>query len=1123
MKKIVLFIYLIGFALQSLMAQTPPANVCTSPATYAFDQEVTWYFDLTGNSMVTAGENLYYWSWTPVELPNGAALLTYEGNMLWSLTFTPTMLYGVDLQTITTAGNSAFWCNLKNETGTIVTGTIPYAQKELLRLGNKCTCMGTPSENDNTFFVNFGNSPITNPDANNNNWTNVQTKGIVYELFDTKNVHRYDITASGSFLANNNSGFTTPDPNLLGQLANSNATISYLYLSAGTGNVTISCLNPNRMYRLSIFGSRNTTSVRQTKYTVSGASTDVKIIQTSGSGIATNPALDCNDDEFYVVEMFPNSTGIIDILVEIQSGGYAYINLMKIEEIINPSSISVTGIDINTSALSTSGPSLLSIDYTPANTTQTGVSWSVSDESIAVIDNLGNLKPKKAGTVTVTAQSGFNNNLTDQIDVTFSNLITSFYLTGMATEAGSDESTSGIAMRRVYDADSTVTNLFEIYTSFMPTETFRFFTTNDGNGIEFGGDNAGNLLQETDKPIATPSDGWKYITVDLNTRKYTVNSMYGWNIVSNMLPKEAGQESWWGGVESLPNYEGNGVWSGTVNFSEATAATNDPRFYVELAGTGREVKYIKNTENSLIFKDKANGITYIDIPHFNGEYLVKLDMQNFTFDISKNCQSVAENKITIMGSSVAKGYAADVSADDFSQYNGYAHQYDLLLQNRFANSLGGEWDVFNVSIGGNTTVDLLNRFDRNLLTSCGKYVVYGLSLANEGLMSKGQAAFDQFKSNMQTLIDLAKQNGIVPVVANNYPHGDYTDLQYHFIKEMNLLIHQWDVASINMLGAIDNGSGNWVDGLWADVAHPNTAGYTQMFHSIVPSLFDALAQNKPQPVRTDATYLEMGKNTSEGILTIKPEDAIASFTTSFELNTSGTGTLATFKMSEQNATLSLNANGNVVYTSPNGTFTSTSVINNSSWQSVSFTHYFAQGVSKLYVNGTQEGTLNEKISLETFTLSDKVTAPEAIKFRNLFFYRSAMNAQEMEALHNGEMLKSSLEIYAPLDGLALLGNNPLVNLAQSTNVIEQSSVSTSIHSPVFENSIKIFPTLFDNFLNIEFLQNIENQKIEIFSSIGTMVYKSKLHSKQTKIDTNSLAEGLYFVKIGNQIQKIVKK
>ncbi len=47
-----------------------------------------------------------------------------------------------------------------------------------------------------------------------------------------------------------------------------------------------------------------------------------------------------------------------------------------------------------------------------------------------------------------------------------------------------------------------------------------------------------------------------------------------------------------------------------------------------------------------------------------------------------------------------------------------------------------------------------------------------------------------------------------------------------------------------------------------------------------------------------------------------------------------------------------------------------------------------------------------------------------------------MNAEEITALNNNQMLKSSLELYAPLDGTS---TTPFTNFAQSTNTIDSSA------------------------------------------------------------------------------------
>jgi hypothetical protein len=419
-----LVIFMLSFStLIGLNAQTAPSEVCTSPTSYNYDEEVTWYFNLTGNTSVTAGQDLYFYSWAPTSIP--PTLMTYENNMLWSLTFTPTTLYGVTVAEIETEGAGAFWNNIQNSSGTNVTGTTPFNLKEKLRLGSSCSGIA-PSSSDSTFLVNFGSEPIANPDTNLNYWTNVETKAIDYDLTDKGGTGRYQITATGGFTANNNSGFTNPDASILGDMAIANATKSYLFLSgSGTGTVTISGLDVTRLHKLSIFGSRNTTSTRETRYTVKGLNTESGVIQTSGTGIATNPTLNANDDEFYIVNAFPNAQGEIDIDVEIVSGGFGYINMLKIEEILSPTLTfdGSTDSDWGTAANWENNvlPSALYSTIIPAsqNVTISGTTNALTKD--LTINNSGSLTINAGGSLIVNGTSTGNVTYNRTLDFIFGN------------------------------------------------------------------------------------------------------------------------------------------------------------------------------------------------------------------------------------------------------------------------------------------------------------------------------------------------------------------------------------------------------------------------------------------------------------------------------------------------------------------------------------------------------------------------------------------------------------------------------------------------------------------------------------------------------------------------------
>ena len=385
-------------------------------------------------------------------------------------------------------------------------------------------------------------------------------------------------------------------------------------------------------------------------------------------------------------------------------------------------------------------------------------------------------------------------------------------------------------------------------------------------------------------------------------------------------------------------------------------------------------------------------------------------------------------KITIMGSSVAFGSGA-------TSNQGYNFLYAQLLNQRSKENKGLNWNIINKSIGGNTTQNLLDRWDRDLVSQKGKYVIYGLSLGNEGIHGAAyqQKIFDQWKKNMLLMIDMAREKGMIPVIINNYTRADYNASDYAFIKKMDLFIHEWDVPSINVLGAIDDGAGHWAGGYQNDNAHPNDAGHKEFFYAMVPSLFDALNIRKPIPKRITGNYIVFRNNEK---LSFTPENIVHPFTLSFDIKTTSTGAIASFLQSDKKGLISIDAKtGVVIYHSPNGiSINGSTAINDGKWHKITLTHFFARGETRLYSDEIAVGSTFERLMPIKFFINDS-NNPKNISYRDLFFYRSGMNTEEIEALNQGKMLKSSLEIYAPLNGKAKSQYEQLFNYAQSTNKI----------------------------------------------------------------------------------------
>lgn len=403
-----------------------------------------------------------------------------------------------------------------------------------------------------------------------------------------------------------------------------------------------------------------------------------------------------------------------------------------------------------------------------------------------------------------------------------------------------------------------------------------------------------------------------------------------------------------------------------------------------------------------------------------GHYAVTFDMntRQWTFTAP-----VDPFRISAFGSSVCNGQGATGN-------RGYAYLYGEQLGERYtAQTSPNPFYVSGISIGGNTTQNLLDRYDE-MTRDHAAYVIIGLSMGNEGIheSSNKQATLNQFSRNMQTLISRIKTDGKVPVVMNNYTRGDFTLEDYSYIKQMNLQIHEWDVASVNTLGAIDDGTGKWASGYMADNAHPTTNGHREFFYAMTPSLFDALASGRGLPVRdtTQAMTLSGGS-----VINFRGEATVHPFTVSLRIKGSQPGQLLLYKLTAgtRQGTLTVDNDGHVVYTNAtNRTLTSKGTLSDDRWHTVTLTHYYAQGRTLLYLDNEEVGEQRERISsLADVTVGDPSTTTTR-QLSELFFWRAALSPDEVQAHVSGRLLKSSLELYVP-------ATPALENLATSLNAV----------------------------------------------------------------------------------------
>lgn len=885
-----------------------------------------------------------------------------------------------------------------------------------------------------SFFFDFGPDNVTDgnttpsPDANSHYWNNIvntSASSSPVSLIDSKGASvGYKLSLQSDFLKNGirNGALLNPSSALLGDFAIATATQDYFFVEGAdgtTGTMSLTGLDTSKAYKFYVFGSRDNTETRTGTFTFRGLLNATLDHQTSGTGIGADGANQNNNKISQSEMVFPDKNGNIYIDIAVKTGRFAYLNVLKMEELSEFDYPKVSSIEVLASDITTDNQAIqLQINATPSDIPIPNVTWSVSDDKLAWIDAKGMLHPLGNGTVTITATIAYSDaNVVGTKNITLSNQIANDIDQVFYFDMGVKDGTNG-NITVSPDANS---HYWNNITTPSASSTSLVNSTNKAMGYQlevldnFGtnGINHGGLLNPSsdhlgDLAIATATQDFFFTEGSAGaTKRFKLKNLKpGKGYKFHMFGSRSGTD------ERITTF----TFTGSDTFSVDQQTTG-----VGIGADGANQNNNKIAVSKVITPNSSGEVmVYITVKTGGFAYINAMKVEEF----ANTSITLDNHKMAIMGSSVPRGEGASANM-------GYMAQYATLLTKRNSEGLGANWQMDNLSVNGNSTVDVMNRWNSDLYPNNSKYVLIALSLGNEGIHDYGQERFDRYRDNMLALINRARSEGRTPVVTNNYPRGDFNETDYNFVKQLNLLMHQWDVPSINLLGSIDNGAGRWADGLQngTDISHPNTDGHTQMSSAIVPSMFDALDQGKALPERNTNTSYTIN-STSRNVITFKPEnEKVYPFTLSFAFKTNSTGTITTFGNNTDSKNIAINASGKLSY----GTLTSTAVVNDNQWHRATITHYYGQGVTLLYIDNVKVGQVTEKFAASRFALGDE-KAPATVAYKELFFYRAGMNAVEISALNEGKMLKSSLEIYSPLNDAD--SQNGLQNLALSLNTLK---------------------------------------------------------------------------------------
>ncbi|MDR0811775.1 MAG: GDSL-type esterase/lipase family protein [Paludibacter sp.] len=927
------------------------------------------------------------------------------------------------------------------------------------------------------FYIDFGqNNPnegrhTTGTDAGGNYWNNVIAPngspstlgaGLTVNLNNAENTPTaYALEVARAIQSNGgaNGGLATPDTAFLGDLAVGTATEDYFFLAdnGGKGLFIFKNLDTDKAYKFYIYGCRTAAGAqRGIIYSVSGKNGSHGKQLNTGTGIGANGYDGNNNNVWESTPVIPAANGEIMLeLGRLFNNQMGYISALKMEEISGydlPAAEKKFFIDFgrDNSGLDgslTPGPDAngnywnnMYVSGGDGSREATGLNisplvYSDSTASACVLElasraefngvrNGGLLAPDAAllgdlAVATATHDYLFIN-LDNSTSLKFKNLNTERrYRFNIFGSRGDNGDRIG---RITLAGSNSVTGIHQT----------------SGSGVGANGYNGNNKNIFVSDPVIPDAGGEIILTLDKWLGMAHINCMKIEELSGEELPTATG----------ISIVGGSSITDCGGSLQLTVAATPQGALSPPVIWSVDSSSIARITITGKLYAIANGTVTVIALATLENETEL-----TDTIQISISGQNIGNYSFTVMGSSVPWGQGAEPR-----EVNGYAWLWTNYLQNNAVNN----WTTNNISIGGNTTTDVTNRWDSDLLPSCSRYVYYGLSLGNEGIHERGQAAFNSWRDNMTALIERTRQHGKIPVVGNNYPRGDFNAADYNFVKQLNLLIHQWDAPSVNLLGAIDDGAGRWAYGYMADNAHPNTAGHAELFYAIVPSLLDAVAAEKPQPARNPSASITLEKNDKVKSIVFTPEGTLHSFTLSFSFKTTNTGAVAAFKISTGDTLrVKIDADGKLHYYPKEESRVptkTTAAVNDGNWHTASITHYYAWGRTKMYVDGVEASgnPISEKLVPVKFFLNDFDNAPQTVDYRDLFLHRAGMCAEEITAMHEGAMLKSSLEIYAPLSISTAAVFPPQIdisNYAQSLNTlqIEEQEIVTGIGKTYFNN------------------------------------------------------------------------
>ena len=419
----------------------------------------------------------------------------------------------------------------------------------------------------------------------------------------------------------------------------------------------------------------------------------------------------------------------------------------------------------------------------------------------------------------------------------------------------------------------------------------------------------------------------------------------------------------------------------------------------------------------------------------------------------KTIPTEVKEKVLFIGSSTTEGNGPSVIDNAWFK----------IIERR----LGDKYKCYFRGIGGDNTVDVINRFYNDVAPVQPDFVVIQLTIGNEGIYSSTDkvAIYQQFKDNMLQIINMVKQIGATPIVIGQAPTKNYNDLYYRFGVKVTEEIASMGVHTIDVMGNLAKEDGTPFEQVMKDTLHYNDLGQEYIANAIPITLFDkARVQAGGYFKEQENSYIHLGQDLYTDLpIYFEPDEPIKNFTffcwvryaqPNHGVVPSNASGVVSFNNSDRLYVVSGNENEWIITnnsdSSGGGRFTSTEIQWNK-WISLAISYHAEENQYIVYCNGIEIGRHTADVGVLTrLTLAGREGAEgltlRNADFKNVLLYRTRLNAQQIKRLHEGQYLQMSLELFAPMNDKAIVPGASLNNLAATTSTLIVNEGETNITS-----------------------------------------------------------------------------